>query len=174
MTNPQTPVMFEFEGEDSKITTWNANEAVELFRDKHGLYLSIKAYDGPFIRLTKCHTARRFYHAQRDAQRDAQGWLSPEDQKPFCMESAMELGVSPIEGLSYIIQERNETRPDFAQCAEIHPWPEDDPSATEIGFSTNYGSLCTYHCNWFMPYNNPHETARLRELGVKRYQKAGE
>jgi hypothetical protein len=171
MTNPQTPVMFEFEGEDSKITTWNANEAVELFRNKHGLYLSIKAYDGPFIRLTKCHTARRFYHAQRDAQRDAQGWLSPEDQKPFCMESAMELGYDFRFYNYFVVNTKNTTY--MAKIKETEFWGEVSQSFW-VYSPKQGGELYFSEVVSFIPYNNPHETARLRELGVKRYQKAGE
>jgi hypothetical protein len=38
--------------------------------------------------LKQAQAKQSFYHAQRDAQLKAQGWLSPEDQMPFCMESA--------------------------------------------------------------------------------------
>jgi hypothetical protein len=161
MTNPQTPVMFEFEGEDSKITTWNANEAVELFRDKHGLYLSIKAYDGPFIRLTKCHTARRFYHAQRDAQLKAQGLLSPEDQQPFCMASAIELGYN-FPRNEYVLTCGGRT-PQFATGAYIRNHIDSVMTEYKGFFPTGFDG-----------HQDPHETTRLRELGVKRYQKAGE
>ena len=153
--NNETPVMFKFKGEDSKITTWNANEAVGLFRDKHGLYLSIKADDGPFIRLTKCYTARRFYHAQRDAQLKAQGCLPPEGQQPFCMASAIELGVEFSPHVFYVLTPVKGSELDVFRGWEIKPHNQ-----------PKYRS--------FAPCDNPHETARLRELGVKRYQKAGE
>jgi hypothetical protein len=68
-------LMFEFNGKPFKVFHEYAINCEELDE-------SLRASEFP-----------SFYHAQRDAQLKAQGWLSPEDQQPFCMESAMELGV---------------------------------------------------------------------------------
>lgn len=101
--------------------------------------------------------------AQRDAQLKAQGWLSPEDQRPFCVNSAIELEVEFQEDPYYLVG--NSRRNLFVSYnAENNLF---------IGSSCG-AEYEIYDFNWFHPYNNPHECARLVELGVKRYeQKAG-
>jgi hypothetical protein len=143
------PVMFEFNGKPFKVFHEYAINCEELDE-------SLRASEFP-----------SFYHAQRDAQ----GWLSPEDQQPFCMASAIECGYDFRFYNYFVVNTKNTTY--MAKIKETEFWGEVSQSFW-VYSPKQGGELYFSEVVSFIPYNNPHETARLRELGVKRYQKAGE
>jgi hypothetical protein len=133
------PVMFEFNGKPFKVFHEYAINCEELDE-------SLRASEFP-----------SFYHAQRDAQ----GWLSPEDQQPFCMASAIELGYN-FPRNEYVLTCGGRT-PQFATGAYIRNHIDSVMTEYKGFFPTGFDG-----------HQDPHETTRLRELDVKRYQKAGE
>jgi hypothetical protein len=86
MTN-ENPVMFEYGGTD---TPWNANathsikydEQVECFCVFEIAEEGVKTF-----RFVNDYDLNAFFEAKTLAKLKAQGWLSPADQRPFCMES---------------------------------------------------------------------------------------
>jgi hypothetical protein len=135
--------MFEFNGKPFKVFHEYAINCEELDE-------SLRASEFP-----------SFYHSQRDAQLKAQGSLSPEDQRPFCMESAIELGYN-FPRNEYVLTCGGRT-PQFATGAYIRNHIDSVMTEYKGFFPTGFDG-----------HQDPHETTRLRELGVKRYQKAGE
>ena len=131
--------MFEFNGKPFKVFHEYAINCEELDE-------SLRASEFP-----------SFYHAQRDAQ----GWLSPEDQQPFCMASAIELGYN-FPRNEYVLTCGGRT-PQFATGAYIRNHIDSVMTEYKGFFPTGFDG-----------HQDPHETTRLRELDVKRYQKAGE
>ena len=145
------PVMFEFPVGSGWM--WNANE--------HHHVASVN-YEPCFVEGKYPYTQRlKEWDFDRledffKAKLKAQGWLSPDDQRPFCMESARELGV------------------EF-----------DKKSRYFVGFKSGFKGVYTsselltcmeYPSAWFYPlgdYNlqDPHETRRLEQAGVARCQK---
>lgn len=113
-----------------------------------------------------------FYKAKHTAQLKSQGWLSPEDQKPFCMASARELGVD-FEDSQAVMTKYGPYKPFLKKWLNIKGGKFHLPAGDNL-YSVTGGDML-----WFMPTNefgfpDPHEIRRLEALGVKRYKKGGE
>jgi hypothetical protein len=79
----------------------------------------------------------------------AQGWLSPEDQQPFCMESAIELGYN-FPRNEYVLTCGGRT-PQFATGAYIRNHIDSVMTEYKGFFPTGFDG-----------HQDPHETTRLR------------
>ena len=180
MTN-ETPVMFEYGGTE---TPWNANathsikydEQVECFCVFELTDRGVKTF-----RFVNDYDLNAFFEAKTMAKLKAQGWLSPADQRPFCMESAKELGVEfensrdyvkPSHAPLYMVKFKSHSVPSFCRYVEGYNSFEDTDCRDFYCVLTGQAIDC-HKAVWFMPYNNHPECARLDALGVKRYEQGG-
>lgn len=162
MTNEK--VMFEFGGK-----MWDANgQHYHLDKDGNLVIGEFRTGGGETLKILPFQdlSINNFYLAKHTAQLKAQGWLSPEDQRPFCMESAIASGYYFVEGQKYM----------FGGYMELEPFVH---TVMEGEVIDPKGKTPEEEILWWYPVNlfgfpDLHETRRLEALGVKRKEKGGE
>lgn len=146
MTN-ETPVMFE-----------DKMKAIEKRKDILENAMSI--IDAKFVTLRHDIMELIVTHHNEVLESEiaeyfkSKGWLSPADQRPFCMESAKELGYSP-KSTYYLVKKDG--------------WPNQHPSCWEI----TTGSHGFFPLDDEFGFPDQPECARLDAMGVKRYEQEG-
>jgi len=92
---------------------------------------------------------------------ESQGWLSPADQRPFCMESARELGYKFVNQAEYLVSHKS---PDYYNRSHIQQGGEINSFIGDVAHLV----FLPVHCGIYYA-----ECARLDAIGVKRYEQGG-
>jgi hypothetical protein len=101
----------------------------------------------------------------------SKGWLSPSDQRPFCMESALRESYESDDCKTlFLFHFKGFDHPLIGTMEGLDLFNED---CLVPGFRSNHETYDARDCDWFMPYNNHPECARLAAMGVKRYEQGG-
>jgi hypothetical protein len=160
----ETPVMFEFEGEQYPL-----KEGLHAVGGEESDQLDIRLAISPEA-MKRASRLTDFYKAKLKDQ----GWLSPEDQQPFCMVSAKSLGVNPVdyEQVGVFEAERVQfTRLYFKHgnggmyIEDMQPdraWKANNSDPVAFDLRNKDGAL------------NINSMDRYEKLGVNRYEKVGE